>query len=668
MNSKLLYADYNTGRWYKEPPPTARRSSVYADYILGKWISSSTPSTTGILTGGSKPEPIILDRQPSIPSNVSGKEEPTGVLTVLNLAGVQTVPKIKYKYSRYKLKRTNKAPNKVRIDSIARSHPDALSAAAELPTNTVLATASIKSHTYDPISIDLPESKRQALETVFKDPALSTLNAKDLAQRVETTTQLNTTQKEAEAFLREQDVAQSRKDEKSARVYPKRLSQAPSGFPAYGHYVMDLLSIGGIKALPNNSGHLYILTVVDSTSRKLYARSMKNKDSTSPTSEVVVSLQDILEDIKADSLLPHQEFRRIRYLTSDNGSEFASHVRDLILNYNNKDIRLILSEAHTHEQLRIVDSLHKHFRELLSQHLQSEDTDNWKDILHSLVLNYNTRTHSSLTRILSTTKTPNEVTTQDAKDIVQYTNQRRKIVSAYVDRWMLKHYMQQDEKGYITKEGIEGEHIYAHVQYSRTAFWDKFTKSSMHGTFSELRFKVERRKIFQSDYLGNEITSDSGERLPTSGNMFKLVYSESELKKDQDEEKEEGDMDVKSDALDRAVLIEKPTTVENPIADDQDEEKQTVQEAEQQPARRSGRQRTVQSVPNKFKGTGKKSRKRKRVEDPLPSKEVLSVVGYQGKHTFTIPLWWPFYTLDIVSEKVRSESELDSLFKTVKNL
>ena len=190
----------------------------------------------------------------------------------------------------------------------------------------------------------------------------------------------------------------------------------------------------------------------------------------------------------------------------------------------------------------------------------------------------------------------------------------------------------------------------------------------MHGTFSELRFKVERRKIFQSDYLGNEITSDSGERLPTSGNMFKLVYSESELKKDQDEEKEEGDMTVQSDALGRAILIEKPTIVENPMADDQDEEKQSIQEAEQQPivTRRSGRQRTVQSIPNKFKGTGKKSRKRKRVEDPLPSKEVINVVGYQGKHTFTIPLWWPFYTLDIVSEKVRSEAELDSL-ENVKN-
>ena len=575
--SEKYYVDYQHGRWIRELP---KQKLPNVDYILGRW---NVP-----LTGGK-----LIEMEDGLAAS-----ELSGALKRKRFES-SPIPT----HNRYR--RLLDQRRKVYLESISDKSVIRVKTAAEKAGEVIRGLHKIHSH-YNDANYEgetgLSEVLERLIKEVFYIDRYTTIDPTDLSKRVNEYALANdewkdvptVTPKDTRVWLIHNKLAQTRKPEKTALLFPIRFSHGPSGFPDTGHYIIDLMFLEGEKNY--NNQYKYVFTIVDSCSRKLYARAMTVKTAT----KTLTALKECVEEIKTDS--EKDTFREMRYITVDDGTEFKAAVRTYILNTLN--CHLIVQEAHVHELTRKIDSVHKGLRAILSSSFDLHGDLTWKNKLQEFVYNYNTRTHSALQKVSKIHNTPDSITNDVAFQIIRHENDRRKIVETAVDEWMVENHMQENKKGEISRIG--GGIVKCRVKLSRTDYWSKFTKASMQPTWSTQVFQVVKRKHHPVNYKGVEIKGKEGQELPSSRNMFFVRYIsgiDSELT-----------AETKSDGA-LVLTLDDKMEINNDVIEREGE------------ASEASLNHEGEELSEKIKPSEHKSR--------------------VGK-TFHVPLWWPFYALDIL--------------------
>lgn len=154
----------------------------------------------------------------------------------------------------------------------------------------------------------------------------------------------------------------------------------------------DLIDMKKFKS--QNSGHQYILTVIDVFSKYGWGRALKSKEG----KEVAKNLKAILEE------------RKCRALQSDKGKEFYNlHVRKLL---DTKDITHFSSE-NDDIKASCVERFNRTIQTRLYRWFTKSRTYRWMDVLPKLIVSYNQTIHSS------TDEAPKNVTHENEEDIWQ---------------------------------------------------------------------------------------------------------------------------------------------------------------------------------------------------------------------------------------------------------
>jgi hypothetical protein len=182
---------------------------------------------------------------------------------------------------------------------------------------------------------------------------------------------------DAREFLRSTATAQAQK----AWRRPPASAYSTTGGPT-GEYQADTIHLHEYASV--NDGRMAILTLIEATTRYVYARAL-----TSATAESAASaLHSILEENAEDGA------PIIRSLVIDGGGEFKGPTRALIDRYH---IKVNLAAAHTHQRLARVDRYHRTLREQIGRLMASRGSRRvWFDKLPDLVEGYNNATHRTL--------------------------------------------------------------------------------------------------------------------------------------------------------------------------------------------------------------------------------------------------------------------------------
>jgi len=385
----------------------------------------------------------------------------------------------------------------------------------------------------------IDEDKIIVFNEIMKDPATNTINPSDLADRANEAAEakqlnLSFTKKEAEQYIRQHEQATTDKPENTVRLWEEEASYGPAGWPEAGAYALDLLIFKSAAASNkvNRVPQRYILTVMDLLSRKMYARPLSEKTVTQTNR----ALREILAEIQIDSEKEEHSFRKIKVLFSDNGSEFAR--LDTVLG----NVKWVVSEPYVHEPLARLNRAHYTLRKQIGRMFTQKKTKRWVDMLPEIIENYNSHENASLTKAYSSradkkvNDNSNNVTNRLAKEILDFDNRRRAVVKLLVDQWMKIHQIQEDPDGsgrilprpdrkYLDPSTgnevvIKGRLPLVHVRMERSKWWTKFTKASMHATWSKEAFALVKRRKYPVDRNGEEIKAADGTRLPSTQNVF----------------------------------------------------------------------------------------------------------------------------------------------------
>ena len=231
----------------------------------------------------------------------------------------------------------------------------------------------------------------EKLREVYDNPVTTTKRANILASRA------GVLLKDAENFLRHEQSAQTSKQ----YVKPKDLNlYSPTGAEK-DHWQSDVLFFNDFRGV--NDKRIAILTVLNTTSRLVYARPLLGVKS----SEIAQALKIIISEILADGF-------KINELRVDGGSEYKGEVIQLL---HSLGIKMEHIEPNTHYKLARTDRFHRTLRKRIGEHFEMNDTHRWIDVLPDMISNYNSTPHRTLTEILGHETSPKSVTMKDEERI-----------------------------------------------------------------------------------------------------------------------------------------------------------------------------------------------------------------------------------------------------------
>lgn len=149
---------------------------------------------------------------------------------------------------------------------------------------------------------------------------------------------------------------------------------------------MDLVDFNtwGKNNLPDhNDGYRFIITAIDSFSRKGWIAKIKSKGA-----------NDALDGIKAilHKMETEDPFLLPKSIYADQGGELKNRVLDAYLQSKNIRIYYAVSDV----KAAIVERWNKTLQELVYKHLSEKETFRWIDIIDGYVDTYNKRGHRSL--------------------------------------------------------------------------------------------------------------------------------------------------------------------------------------------------------------------------------------------------------------------------------
>jgi hypothetical protein len=147
------------------------------------------------------------------------------------------------------------------------------------------------------------------------------------------------------------------------------------------------------KRLKDNKKHIGILTVLNTTTRKVYTRGIKSTEGVG----VRDAMEDIIDDIGYD---------KIHHLRTDNGVEFQGKFKEML---EEKIINHEMAEAHTHNWLARTNRFHRTLKETFKTLFAINKNQIWYPHLQGIIDDYN-NTPSHAFRNIESLKNPAKTT------------------------------------------------------------------------------------------------------------------------------------------------------------------------------------------------------------------------------------------------------------------
>lgn len=164
-------------------------------------------------------------------------------------------------------------------------------------------------------------------------------------------------------------------------------------------YQADLVEMQPFSKL--NKGHRYILTVLNTFSKYLWAIPLKNKTA----SEVTSAMEGILKKLQKN---PKHKQRIPKNLQTDDGTEFKNkHFKNLMTKYG-------INHYSTYSNLKasIVERANRTLKERMWKKFSLQGNYKWLDILQQIVNEYNNTKHSVIGM------KPNQVSKKNEKKLL----------------------------------------------------------------------------------------------------------------------------------------------------------------------------------------------------------------------------------------------------------
>lgn len=219
--------------------------------------------------------------------------------------------------------------------------------------------------------------------------------------------------------------------------------------PTYSHFKLhqlqlDLIDVSRL-APHQNQGVKYLLTAIDSFSRKAYVYPIKNKQGET----VLTAFKKFLKQTK----------KRPYCVYSDKGKEFDNKIWNGFLDQQ----KIKRYYAYTTDHAAIVERFNYTFQKLLYKYMFEHETRRYLDVIDSLLLTYNNRYHSTIKM------TPNEAELEQNAYLVRLNAQDR-IIKLFKNKYKPK----------FTK----GQHV-------RIRNWDKQFKRGYERQSTKEIFKIK---------------------------------------------------------------------------------------------------------------------------------------------------------------------------------
>ena len=147
-------------------------------------------------------------------------------------------------------------------------------------------------------------------------------------------------------------------------------------------YQCDLVDLSGFHR--QNDGYKWIITIIDTFSKKAWALKMKNKKG-----------QSIV-----DVMTPFFRVNKPKKIQFDQGTEFYNHLFLELL----KKHKIKHYSVYSEQKAAIIERFNRTLKERMFRHFTSQGSHRWVDVLQDLIDGYNKTVHSS------TSFAPNDVT------------------------------------------------------------------------------------------------------------------------------------------------------------------------------------------------------------------------------------------------------------------
>ena len=159
----------------------------------------------------------------------------------------------------------------------------------------------------------------------------------------------------------------------NSKIDLKNVAFVPAGSRYDNHYQADITFLHDYKHLKDNKKHIGILTVLNTTTRKAYARGIKSTEGVGVRNAMI----DIITEIGHD---------KIHHLRTDNGVEFQGLFKEML---ESKQINHEISEAYTHNWLARTNRFQRSLKETIKTMFALNGNKIWYPHLQSLIDDYN---------------------------------------------------------------------------------------------------------------------------------------------------------------------------------------------------------------------------------------------------------------------------------------
>jgi len=160
-----------------------------------------------------------------------------------------------------------------------------------------------------------------------------------------------------------------------SKIDLSKVDYVPAGSYSNNHYQADITFLHDYKRLKDNKKHVGILTVLNTTTRKAYARPIKSTEGNG----VMNAMKEIIEEARVNGT-------GIDILRTDNGSEFQSKFKDML---EEMGIHHEMAEAHTHNWMARTNRFHRTLKESIKRLFALNGKNIWLPHLQDLIDDYN---------------------------------------------------------------------------------------------------------------------------------------------------------------------------------------------------------------------------------------------------------------------------------------
>lgn len=234
----------------------------------------------------------------------------------------------------------------------------------------------------------------------------------------------------------------------------------PCGSKEPGHYQADCMFMHDYKS--KNRQFIGILTCLNTTSRKAYARAFKNTEAATITK----LLKEIIDETnKTDEM---------KNLRTDNGPEFANEKMAEML--EGLRIQHETAEPNTSAWLNRTNRFHRTLRGIFRDMFAKNKNNKWVDELPKIISDYNKTPSRAFVDSLHKSKPPNEINEKDKNEINEFEQKTAAKVGVH------------DDKAFNV-----GDYVRLKSQFTKKNKKDKFIKDSMDNVFTPEIYKIIAR-------------------------------------------------------------------------------------------------------------------------------------------------------------------------------